>query len=67
MGRNSEAGRRVGTPFCITVDHDIKRQYSNDSVQRYHAAATGERYIKGLQKIIKQETDIRSWLMKTNQ
>ena len=56
----------VGTPFCITVDHDtLKKQFSNNSAQRHHAAATVD--IKDLQKIIKQETDIRSWLIKAKQ
>ena len=66
VGRRYRRQDAVGTPFCITVDHDTLKD--NTVTIRYRDTMQQQRVeIKGLQKIIKQETDIRSWLMKVNQ
>ena len=52
-----------GTPFCITVDHDTKE----DSMVtiRHRDSMKQERVkIEDLKSIIKQDVDVRSWLMK---
>ena len=52
-----------GTPFCITVDHDT---LENDTVTiRYRDTMEQKRVpIAELRAIIKDEVDVRSWLMK---
>ncbi|MCH2217609.1 MAG: glycine--tRNA ligase, partial [Flavobacteriales bacterium] len=66
VGRRYRRQDAVGTPFCITVDHDTLKD--NTVTIRYRDTMQQQRVdIKDLQKIIKQETDIRSWLMKVNQ
>ena len=66
VGRRYRRQDAVGTPFCITVDHDTLK--NNTVTIRYRDTMQQQRVdIKGLQKIIKQETDIRSWLMRVNQ
>ncbi len=52
-----------GTPFCITVDHDTKAD--NMATIRYRDSMKQERVkIEDLKSIIKQDVDVRSWLMK---
>lgn len=63
VGRRYRRQDAVGTPFCITVDHDT---LIDDTVTiRYRDTMEQQRVkINELRTIIKQEVDVRSWLMK---
>ncbi|AMC11534.1 glycine--tRNA ligase [Lutibacter profundi] len=63
VGRRYRRQDAVGTPFCITVDHDT---LNDDSVTiRYRDTMEQKRVkIKNLRSIIKEEIEIKNWLMK---
>lgn len=63
VGRRYRRQDANGTPFCITIDHDTLE--GNTVTIRHRDTMEQERVkIEDLQKIIKQEVDVRSWLMK---
>ena len=63
VGRRYRRQDANGTPFCITVDHDTLND--NTVTIRHRDTMEQERVnIADLQKIIKQEVDVRTWLMK---
>ncbi|WP_405293974.1 glycine--tRNA ligase [Algibacter sp. Ld11] len=63
VGRRYRRQDANGTPFCITVDHDTLND--NTVTIRHRDSMEQERVnIDDLQKIIKQEVDVRTWLMK---
>ena len=63
VGRRYRRQDANGTPFCITVDHDTLND--NTVTIRHRDTMEQERVnIDDLQKIIKQEVDVRTWLMK---
>ncbi|GGK40091.1 MULTISPECIES: glycine--tRNA ligase [Flavobacteriaceae] len=63
VGRRYRRQDAAGTPFCITVDHDT---LTDDSVTiRYRDTMEQQRVkILELRAIIKQEVDVKNWLMK---
>jgi len=63
VGRRYRRQDAVGTPFCITVDHET---LTNDTVTiRYRDSMAQNRVkISELRDIIKEEVDIKKWLMK---
>ena len=63
VGRRYRRQDAVGTPFCITVDHDT---LNDDSVTIRHRDTMEQQRVKisELKAIIKQELDVKSWLMK---
>ncbi|REH56184.1 glycyl-tRNA synthetase [Tenacibaculum gallaicum] len=63
VGRRYRRQDAVGTPFCITVDHDTLED--NTVTIRHRDTMEQKRVkIKELSNIIKQEVDVRSWLQK---
>ncbi len=63
VGRRYRRQDANGTPFCITVDHDTLE--NNTVTIRHRDSMKQERVaIEDLRHIIKQEVDMRSWLMK---
>ncbi len=63
VGRRYRRQDANGTPFCITVDHDTLED--NAVTIRYRDTMEQQRVqISELRNIIKQEVDVRSWLMK---
>ncbi|WP_242156129.1 glycine--tRNA ligase [Aestuariivivens sediminis] len=63
VGRRYRRQDAVGTPFCITVDHDSLTD--NKVTIRHRDSMEQERVkIEDLRHIIKQEVDVRTWLMK---
>jgi len=63
VGRRYRRQDAAGTPFCITVDHDT---LNDDSVTiRYRDTMEQKRVkIKDLRLIIKEEVEIKNWLMR---
>ena len=63
VGRRYRRQDANGTPFCITVDHDT---LNDDSVTiRFRDTMKQERVkISDLKAIIKEEVDVKNWLMK---
>jgi glycyl-tRNA synthetase len=63
VGRRYRRQDAVGTPFCITVDHDT---LNDDSVTiRYRDTMKQQRVkISELKALIKEEIDVKNWLMK---
>ena len=63
VGRRYRRQDAVGTPFCITVDHET---LENDTVTiRYRDTMAQKRVkISELRDIIKEEVDVKKWLMK---
>lgn len=63
VGKRYRRQDAAGTPFCITVDHDT---LNDDTVTiRYRDTMDQKRVkIAELRNIIKQEVDVRTWLMK---
>ena len=63
VGRRYRRQDANGTPFCITVDHDT---LEDDTVTIRHRDTMEQERVKieDLRHIIKQEVDMRSWLMK---
>ncbi|GAA4233010.1 glycine--tRNA ligase [Postechiella marina] len=63
VGRRYRRQDANGTPFCITVDHDTLND--NTVTIRHRDSMEQERVnIDDLKNIIKQDVDVRSWLMK---
>ena len=63
VGRRYRRQDAVGTPFCITVDHDTLK---DDTVTIRHRDTMEQKRVKinELKDIIQQEVDMRTWLMK---
>ncbi|MEZ4840084.1 MAG: glycine--tRNA ligase [Flavobacteriaceae bacterium] len=63
VGRRYRRQDAVGTPFCITVDHDTLK---DDTVTIRHRDTMEQKRVKitELKNIIQQEVDMRTWLMK---
>ncbi len=63
VGRRYRRQDANGTPFCITVDHDT---LENQTVTIRHRDTMEQQRvnISDLKSIIKQEVDVKSWLMK---
>jgi len=63
VGRRYRRQDANGTPFCITVDHDTLED--NTITIRHRDTMEQQRVrIDDLKRIIKQEVDVKSWLMK---
>lgn len=63
VGRRYRRQDAVGTPFCITVDHDT---LEDNTVTIRHRDTMEQKRVKieELSSIIKQEVDVRFWLQK---
>ncbi len=63
VGRRYRRQDAAGTPFCITVDHET---LNDDTVTiRYRDSMEQQRVkISELKEIIKEEVDVKNWLMK---
>jgi len=63
VGRRYRRQDANGTPFCITVDHDT---LNDNSVTIRHRDTMEQQRVKieDLKGIIKQEIDVKTWLMK---
>jgi glycyl-tRNA synthetase len=63
VGRRYRRQDANGTPFCITIDHDT---LEDNSVTIRHRDTMEQKRVKivELREIIKQEVDVKSWLMK---
>ena len=63
VGRRYRRQDANGTPFCITVDHDTLED--NTVTIRYRDSMEQKRVkIEDLRDIIKNEVDVKTWLMK---
>ncbi|NQX86257.1 MAG: glycine--tRNA ligase [Flavobacteriaceae bacterium] len=63
VGKRYRRQDAAGTPFCITVDHDTLEDHS--VTIRYRDTMAQKRVkINALRDIIKQEVDVKFWLMK---
>jgi glycyl-tRNA synthetase len=63
VGRRYRRQDANGTPFCITVDHDTLED--NTVTIRYRDTMEQKRVkIEELRDLIKQEVDVKTWLMK---
>ncbi len=63
VGRRYRRQDANGTPFCITVDHNTLED--NTVTIRYRDTMDQNRVkIEDLREIIKQEVDVKTWLMK---
>jgi len=63
VGRRYRRQDAAGTPFCITVDHDT---LDDDCVTIRHRDTMKQQRVKitDLKAIIKEEVDVKNWLMK---
>ena len=63
VGRRYRRQDAAGTPFCITVDHDT---LNDDSVTIRHRDTMEQKRVKisELKALIKEEVDVKNWLMK---
>ena len=63
VGRRYRRQDAVGTPFCITVDHDT---LEDNTVTIRHRDTMEQKRVKieNLRELIKKEVDVREWLMK---
>jgi glycyl-tRNA synthetase len=63
VGRRYRRQDAVGTPFCITVDHDT---LNDETVTIRHRDTMEQQRVKisDLKTIIKEEVDVKNWLMK---
>ncbi len=63
VGRRYRRQDAVGTPFCITVDHDTLAD--NTVTIRYRDTMEQDRVkIEDLKALIKEEVDMKNWLMR---
>ena len=63
VGRRYRRQDANGTPFCITVDHDTLND--NTVTIRFRDTMEQKRvHMDELRSIIKQEVDVKNWLMK---
>ncbi|MEO9076426.1 MAG: His/Gly/Thr/Pro-type tRNA ligase C-terminal domain-containing protein, partial [Gelidibacter sp.] len=63
VGRRYRRQDANGTPFCITVDHET---LDNNTVTIRNRDTMEQTRVKieDLREIIKQEVDVKTWLMK---
>jgi glycyl-tRNA synthetase len=63
VGRRYRRQDAAGTPFCITVDHET---LNDDTVTIRHRDTMQQQRVKiaDLKAIIKEEVDVKNWLMK---
>ncbi|MCF6294338.1 MAG: glycine--tRNA ligase [Flavobacteriaceae bacterium] len=63
VGRRYRRQDAAGTPFCITVDHDT---LDDNTVTIRHRDTMEQQRVKieDLRDIIKQEVDVKTWLMR---
>jgi glycyl-tRNA synthetase len=63
VGKRYRRQDAAGTPFCITVDHET---LEDNTVTIRHRDTMEQKRVKieELRDIIKQEVDVKSWLMK---
>ena len=63
VGKRYRRQDAAGTPFCITVDHDT---LDNNTVTIRHRDTMEQQRVKiaDLKAIIKEEVDVKNWLMK---
>ena len=63
VGKRYRRQDAAGTPFCITVDHET---LENNTVTIRHRDTMEQKrvQISELKEIIKQEVDVKTWLMK---
>ncbi|SDX98790.1 glycyl-tRNA synthetase [Lutibacter oricola] len=63
VGRRYRRQDAAGTPYCITVDHDT---LNDDSVTIRHRDTMEQQRVKisELKALIKEEVDVKNWLMK---
>ncbi|RLD29107.1 MAG: glycine--tRNA ligase [Bacteroidetes bacterium] len=63
VGRRYRRQDAAGTPFCITIDHDT---LEDNTVTIRHRDTMGQQRVKieELRDIIKQEVDVKTWLMR---
>jgi glycyl-tRNA synthetase len=63
VGRRYRRQDANGTPFCITVDHDT---LNDNTVTIRHRDTMEQKRVKieELSSLIKQEVDVKHWLMK---
>ncbi|REE83407.1 glycyl-tRNA synthetase [Lutibacter oceani] len=63
VGRRYRRQDAAGTPFCITVDHET---LNDDTVTIRHRDSMEQQRVKisELKEIIKEEVDVKNWLMK---
>ncbi|GAA4280601.1 glycine--tRNA ligase [Gaetbulibacter aestuarii] len=63
VGKRYRRQDAIGTPFCITVDHDTLTD--NTVTIRYRDSMAQERVkIDDLRDLIRKEVDMRNWLLK---
>ncbi|HKK11297.1 MAG TPA: His/Gly/Thr/Pro-type tRNA ligase C-terminal domain-containing protein, partial [Flavobacteriaceae bacterium] len=63
VGRRYRRQDAIGTPFCVTVDHDTLND--NTVTIRYRDSMEQIRVkIEDVRDIIKKEVDMKTWLMK---
>ena len=62
VGKRYRRQDAAGTPFCITVDHDT---LEDNTVTIRHRDTMEQKRVKieELRDIIKQEVDVKTWLM----
>lgn len=61
IGKRYRRQDAIGTPFCITIDHDTLKD--NSVTLRYRDSMKQERIqISGILEIVKKETSISKWL-----
>jgi glycyl-tRNA synthetase len=66
VGRRYRRQDAVGTPFCVTVDHDTLED--NSVTIRYRDTMAQKRIkIKQLKELINTEVNVKNWLLKTRQ
>ena len=63
IGKRYRRQDAIGTPFCITVDHDT---LEDRTVTIRHRDSMEQQRVKieDLKAIIKKEVDVKHWLMK---
>ena len=65
VGRRYRRQDAVGTPFCITTDH-VTLEDNTVTIRHRDTMKQQRVRIEDLRELIKQEVDVRSWLMKAN-
>lgn len=63
VGRRYRRQDANGTPFCITVDHDTLKDQTV-TIRHRDSMAQERVKIEDLRRIISQEVDMRTWLMR---
>lgn len=65
VGKRYRRQDAAGTPFCITVDHTTKED-GTVTIRHRDTMEQKRVNIKELRSIIKEEVDVRTWLMRMN-